>query len=242
MVVIHHRRAPLLLLAASLALAFFLSCRADPAPDAGFLDNPELMVKEKQLPFNAIWFKDGFDFKNYDSVVIKDIDTSHLLKLDWWDKAVIAFKTKKFSPAAEAQYLARYYKEQLAKSFSSNKDQSFAVLAEPKDSSLIVELALVEVVPTKVWLNSISYLLIGPVSLGSTAMEGRLRDAKTGLVVCEFKDRELGQMDLVSIADLQWYSHSKHTIDNWADKIVEIFFAGPQGKVSASSTVTLRPW
>lgn len=225
-----------------LVTTFLLSCKANPAPNAGFLDNPELMIKEKNMPFNTIWFKKGFDFKDYNSVVIDDIDTSHLLKADWWDEAVLASKSKDFNPEEEAKFLAKYYKTQLVKSFSSSKEHKYTVVAEPTDKTLEIELAIVEVVPTKVWLNAITYILIGPVSTGSTAMEGRLRDAKTGEIVCEFKDRELGQMDLVSIADLEWYSHSKHTIDNWSDKIVEIFTAGVYGNVSTSSTVTLRPW
>jgi hypothetical protein len=107
---------------------------------------------------------------------------------------------------------------------------------------LSVELAIVEVVPTKVWLNAIGYIAIGALSSGTTAFEGRLRDGKTNEVIAEFKDREHGQIDIVSIADLTWYKHSEHTLRIWSEQIAHLCYRAPDEAISPMSTVTLRPW
>lgn len=222
---------------ALLALAI-ISCRASVAPDAGFIENPEVLKPDSKLPFDAVWLKEGVDLSKYNKVYIAPIDTTHLLKLDWWDRANVA----PGSEQAQAQDLTNYFREKLIKEFTTNERKTFTVVDKPSADALSVELAIVEVVPTKVWLNAIGYIAIGALSSGTTAFEGRLRDGKTNEVIAEFKDREHGQIDIVSIADLTWYKHSEHTLRIWSEQIAHLCYRAPDEAISPMSTVTLRPW
>ena len=87
-----------------------------------------------------------------------------------------------------------------------------------------------------------SVLVVTALDQGTTAFEGRFRDGKTKEVIAEFKDREYGQMDVVSLADFEWGRHSRHTVEVWGDDLEEVCYAPPGGSVSGMSTVTLRPW
>lgn len=214
------------------------SCRAPAAPDAGFIENPQVLANDKRLPFDAVWFKEGVDLNRYSKVYIAPIDTTHLLKLDWWERANMVKGTEQ----SQAASLTTYFKDKLAEAFKSQPKKTYTVVDTPDSESLRVELAIVEVVPTKVWLNAIGYLALGPLSSGTTAFEGRLRDSASNQVIAEFKDREYGQMDVVSTADLTWFSHSKYTIKTWSDQIAHICYRAPDESIAPMSTVTLRPW
>ena len=213
-------------------------CRAPVAPDAGFIQDPQVLKKDSKLPFDAVWFKEGVNLNQYSKVFVAPIDTTHLLKLDWWEKANFAAGTEQ----SQADSLGSYFQDEVTKAFKSQSSKGYVLVDAPDAANLRVELALVEVVPTKVWLNALGYVVAGQLSSGTTAFEGRLRDAKTNEVIAEFKDREYGQLDVLSVADLTWFSHSKHTIRAWSDEIARVCYQAPNTAISPMSTVTLRPW
>jgi len=213
-------------------------CRAPTAPDAGFVQAPQALKHDSRLPFDAVWFKEGVDLSKYSKVYIAPIDTTHLLKLDWWDQANFASGSEQ----DQAAQLTTYFREKLVEALTKNSHKTYSVVDTPDAQTLRIELAIVEVIPTKVWLNAIGYLAIGALSTGATAFEGRLRDGATNEILAEFKDQEYGQFDLVSIADLTWFKHSEHTIRIWSDQIAHACYRAPDESIAPMSTVTLRPW
>jgi hypothetical protein len=208
------------------------------APDAGFVPQPELLHPDARLPFDAVWLQEGVDLRSYKKVFVAPIDTTHLLKLDWWERADITPGDQK----QQASQLADYFRDRVIKAFQNDPNKTYQVADAAEPDALLVELAIVEVVPTKVWLNAIGYAVAGALSQGTTAFEGRLKDAKTGRVVAEFKDREFGQLDLISINDLTWYRHSEHTLRAWSDELVKVCNRTPTEAIAPMSTVTLRMW
>lgn len=215
-----------------------LGCRAKALPDSGFLEQPELVKPDSRLPFNAAWIKDDANLLGYKKVYVAPVDTTHLLKLDWWQKAAIA-------PGDQQQWaadLAKYFQDEMKAQFTDGDDNKYQVVDTPDDETLIIELAIVEVVPTKIWLNAIGYAILGAVDQGETGFEGRLRDGKTKKVIAEFKDHEYGQFDVVSVRDLEWAAHSRHTIRSWSDELEQTCYAPPNEAVSGMSPVTLMPW
>lgn len=221
------------------ALSVILSgCKAAPAPDAGFIQHPEVLREDDKMPFDAVWFKDGVEFSRFKTVYIAPVDTTHLLKQDWWDKANFGAGDRE----VQAQQLAEYFRNEVKGQFTDADANRYTVVDAPDDDTLIVELAIVEVVPTKVWLNAIGYVFLGALDQGVTAFEGRFKDGKTKEVVAEFKDREFGQMDIVSIADFEWNRHSRHTVEIWGDDLEEVCYVQPGQAIADMSTVTLRPW
>ena len=222
----------------AVASTSLLGCRATAAPDAGFLDKPQLLQQNDKLPFDDTWLKSDVNLLGYKKVYVAPVDTTHLLKLSWWERAAIA-------PGDQQQWakdLAQYYRDKMVAQFSDDDPNNYQVVDTPDDETLIMELAIVEVVPTKVWLNAIGYATIGALDQGATAFEGRFRDRKTKEVIAEFKDREFGQLDLVSVRDLEWDGHSRHTIRAWSDDLEQICYLQPGQAIAPVSTVTLLPW
>ena len=219
------------------AMIMLAGCRAAPAPDAGFLSQPELLAKSEDLPFDDFWVHPDANLASYTKVYVAPVDTQHLLKQSWWDKVNITFDEQ-----GSVDKLAGIFQKDMGNSFKEYDTKKYTVVDQPDDETLIVELALVEVVPTKIWLNTVTEVFVGGLDQGTTAFEGRLRDGKTKAVISEFKDREFGQMSIASVADLEWYAHSRHTLGGWADDLTEVLNRKPGEKLSKMSTVTLRPW
>jgi len=225
-------------LGALLISSMVMGCRAKTLPDAGFLDQPQLLQANDKIPFNAAWIKEDADLLSYTKVYVAPVDTTHLLKLDWWQRASL-------EPGDQQKWaddLANYFRDKMKAQFTDDDPNKYQVVDTPDDQTLIIELAIVEVIPTKVWLNTIGYLVAGAVDQGETGFEGRLRDGKTKRVIAEFKDHEYGQIDLVSVRDLEWDGHSRHTLQGWSDELEEVFYRQPDQIVSGMSPVTLMPW
>jgi hypothetical protein len=215
-----------------------MGCRATAAPDAGFLDKPQLLQPNDKLPFDDTWLKSDANLLGYKKVYVAPVDTTHLLKLSWWERAAIASGDQQ----DWAKDLADYYQQKMVAQFADDDANRYQVVGTPDDETLIIELAIVEVVPTKVWLNAIGYATIGALDQGATAFEGRFRDGKTKEVIAEFKDREFGQLDLISVRDLEWDGHSRHTIRVWTDDLEDLCYLQPGQAIAPVSTVTLLPW
>ena len=117
-------------------------------------------------------------------------------------------------------------------------------MARPGSRTVILEMALVELVPTKVWLNTVTVgLTTGtPVNRGTVAIEGRIRDGASGKVIATFADREVSKASIVNRADLTWYFHAHRIIDEWAAQLVALVNARESEIVKRSSPFTLKPW
>ncbi len=222
-------------------LSILLACRAAPAPDAGFIDHSELLSEDHNIPFDSVWGTPDLKWKSYQQIYIAPVDTSHLIETSWWDHFTMVYWFE--SRADEAKMLAAYMQNSVREAFKKDS-KLFKVLDQPTQAAgtLVLELALVEVVPTKVWLNTITYPFLGAVSLGSAAVEGRVREASTGKIIARFKDNENGQMSLISIADLTWHQHAKNIIDNWSADMVAVTNAEPGTLIGRNSIFTLKPW
>src|SRR5687768_5368970 len=174
---------PLLVLSILLALSA-IGCKAKPAPAVGFAD-PELMTSDPNIPFQKFWRKPDVNWEHYRKVYIADVSTDYMLNLTDWQKG-----ERKKQIEKDTHDLALYTRDAFKKAFSKDPTQRFEVLDESTDASetLIFELALIEVVPSKVTLNALGY---APFFIGfglnvvrglandksSVAFEARVRDA-----------------------------------------------------------------
>lgn len=70
-----------ILLGATL-LSIPLGCKTAPAPDAGFLEEPERMAPQKErFPFDRVWVKPDVQKEDYDYLVIAPVNTQAACKI-----------------------------------------------------------------------------------------------------------------------------------------------------------------
>lgn len=220
-----------------ITLLFALGCRATPAPDMGFTGESSRMAKDEELPFNRVWYDRSVDWDSYNKIVVAPVNTTYLLEMGWWQKSSFAGNDQ------NAQEIAKYFRDQLIKAFNKQDSENrFQVVSQRGPNTLVLELALVEVIPTKAWINAASIMYVGGIDQGSAAIEGKVRDGSTGQMIGALADRQQGKASLVSVKDFMWWSHAKSICQEWSKKLVEVFNRKEGERVKPQGTVTLKPW
>jgi len=153
------RRFPRLAVALAIAVASLSGCslansvlKAGPAPDSGFLDEPERMAEHRErAPFNRIWVEDGFRVGDYHSLVVAPVNTNHALARSTWAK----INLREFEVEDDLQGIAGEFRQTVIDAFRNAPDNHFAIVDAPDDQTLVLELAITELVPSKAFLATI---------------------------------------------------------------------------------------
>jgi len=230
----------------ALALLGVVGCpsKARPAPGVGFI-SPEGLIHSPKYPFQKIWFKDNVDWSRYTQICIVPVNTEYLLKMDWWKRVERGAWIEE-----DAKKLGQYTQRTFQEAFRHDERRRFTVVEAPGPNTLIGEIALVEIVPSKVTLNAIGYapfvgtaakLLRNTTSKSSVAFEARVRDGATGEIVALFADREEEKMAPINVKDLTWYGHAESIIWEWAHQFVKVANRKKGEEVKDSKPFTLKP-
>jgi hypothetical protein len=133
---------------------------------------------------------------------------------------------------------------------------------KPGPDTLILEMAVVQLVPSKAELQALSLVPVGFVGTiatgvmagggaltgsedqgkGVVAMEGRARDGASGNIVCMFADREHPPTAIVDLKALSWWEPAKPICDRWARQFVEFQTSPPGTKIKAMPNFELLVW
>jgi len=232
-----------------LTAALLFGCKASPAPSVGFAD-PKELKHDPLIPFDKFWYKPDVDWNSYDKIYVADINTSYMLKMTDWQKG-----ERKGDIEKDVHTLAVYTRNSIMKAFREDPNHRFIVIDSPTNDphALVFEMALIEVVPSKVLLNVLGY---APFYVGTAitlvrtmandestaAFESRTRDAATGEIVMLAADREAQQYAPIDLRGLTWYSDAEGIIDDWSKQFVKIAERKPGEKIKGTSTFRLLPW
>ncbi|MGZ8219511.1 DUF3313 family protein [Methylomagnum sp.] len=222
----------------------------EPAPNAGFIEQPGRQTQRADLPFQKVWIKPGFDKSPYKELVVAPVNTQYMMEMDWLHEASSAswFGDVKKDIAE----LARYFHHQVVTAFQNDPKHRFQILNNPEDHrqpALRLELALIEIDPSTPVLHALSWA--GPIGTGSAmgavnqrraAFEARLRDLQTGEVVATFADRDMADVGPLDLTRLTWYGPAKGIMDRWAGQFVQVANRQPGEAVTDPTPFTLRPF
>jgi len=239
------------LLGLALLSAGVLACKAKPAADSGFLAHPEMMSEQRDLyPLHRVWFSPGWDSERYTTIVVRPVNTDYVEQASMWDKTTLKGGRLEEDLADLAAFTENAFREAI----SADEQHRFTLVDTADKSSLILEIALVEVVPNKAELGALGLaatVVAAPVGAGIAAketakgvvaIEARVTHAATGEIVAMFVDREAGKFGPINLRRATWYGHAHKIIEEWADQFVEIVNAPPGEKVEDTATFTLLPW
>lgn len=237
-----------LLLAAS---AMGCAGKAASAKPAGFVSS-EGMRHNPKLPFHRIWRDRSFDFESRRHLHIAAVNTEYLLTHTWWQGFARGSQAH-----VDAADLGIEFRQRVIAEFREDPAHRFSVVDDAaldglRDITIIPELAIVDLVPNKALIQSLTYpagpfgLLAGQGmdALGSTsiAMEGRVRDGATGEIVLTVADREMNKSGLLNIKNFTWYAHVREIIEEWALQFRLVANKPPDVTIPDSAAWRLLPW
>lgn len=227
--------------------------KADPAPDSGFLAEPENMEENRErAPFHRMWAEPTFDALGYDSILVAPVNTDFVLEQSTWAKA----NPRNIRIDEDLEKIALEMRETVIEAFREAEENRLAIVDTPGDKTLILELALTELVPSKAFLGLIGVAafaappVVGApagaaaamVNDGWMAIEGRVRDGDTRRVVAMFADREKAKTRILDLQAVTWYGHAHEIIRDWAGQFVQLANTPKDVQVEDSSAFTLKPW
>jgi hypothetical protein len=240
-------------LLAGLTLA---GCKAAEVPNSGFNPHPELMSKDDTVPFQRTYWNNKYDPNAYHEIFIAPVNTDFVSAQGFWEKANIAYIDKK-RVKEDIASMANYTQQSFTQAFRDDPNHRFMVVDAAGPNTLILELALVQVVPSKAVLNAIGCVTFIPavvglagsaatksqdVGKGVVAIEGRVRDGKTGEIVGMFADCEHPKSAILDLKALNWWAPAKAIIDEWSQQLVAVANRPPGTVVKDSPAFELLVW
>jgi len=238
--------------------------KARPAPDSGFLPYPErLKPMPERAPFNSAYVPNPKRLEElrmkYQFVSILPINT---LPAESKIRALKLTSASERERVSDLHELGGYFHERLRNAFSNYDGdglsaegvpiavRKFTVLDEPTNETLVLEIAITEISPNLPEVSAIAAVagvffpgsgLIRLFGSGSIAIEGIVRDGRTGEMLAEFRDREADKSAPISVRDYQMYAHIRRSLDDWADQLAELAGTMSTHQVRDSLPFTLNP-
>jgi len=136
---------------------------------------------------------------------------------------------------------AKYTEDAFKKAIKEDPNKRFQLVDKPGPNTLVLEIALVKVVPGKpikgALKNAANLTPIGaiimPLKMGkqgytdspgqaSVAIEGRLTDSRTGEYFAMFADRRKQKTAVFNANDFTAYGNLRQIVDEWANGFVII--------------------
>lgn len=244
----------------ALLLAALASCRstnqflkakaADPSP---FLEHQnETFTDRERVPFHRIWRpRDQRDLRTAASRTDIFIAPVRLDLLRPVSQALARKEIEVGGIARREQNVAAHIRSEFTRAFMNSPGRRYRPVSAPGKNSVTLELALIELNPTSPTGNGVKMALkfvIGPFAglggyftKGNIAIEGKLRDSRTGALLFQFADNQSDKMTFYSLRDFYPYAHANAAIKEWAEAF-ELFTRTPASyRVEGSLCFTLDP-
>lgn len=244
-----------------LAALVLAGCKAGEVPNSAFNPHPELMSKDANVPFQRIYRGDEFDPKAHHEIFIAPVNTDFISAYGFWEGMNLAnFDKKKLKK--EIAELADYTKQSFTKAFREDPNHCFTVVDAAGPDTLTLELALVQVVPSRAVFSAVRFVpvpwlggaatVVGiaggvasnsqDVGKGAVAIEGRFRDVRTGEIIAMFADCEHPKSAILDFKALNWWAPAKVIIDDWAQQLVGVVSNPPGTVIKDSPAFELLVW
>lgn len=222
--------------------------KAPPSAGAGFVPVQQ-MTKRPGSPFNKAWVKPGVNWQRYRTIYIAPVHTEYLIKANWWQQSIRADQMQQ-----DVRHMAAFMRTQFIKAFRNDPQHRLRVVSAPERGSLTLELALTELVPSKVLLNAIK--IAGPYGSGlaaavaergaeaqsAVAFEARIKDSSTGETLAMAADKEYAVTRPLDLKGFTWYGNVEDIITTWSNQFVQVANRRPGEIVKPASTFSLKPW
>jgi hypothetical protein len=251
---------------AAVAFSGCHSLRAAPAQTTPFLAHgDQLHTLDSSSPWDAAWSaKSGEIMLNKPDIRTMyiapvNIDYLNKTKNDQGQEVVNVTLS-----AEDIQAMTDLLNKSFIDAIKNNPATNLRIVDQRADAMLVLEIALVELVRTKIGVNAVtdvggllipgSKLIADSVAVGgqaaggafaggTIAFEGRISDVKTGEVLVEFKDRETAPASILpNYRDFEEFGWSRKTVENWSSEFAQVFVVTDKGNVQAASDFSFVPW
>jgi len=249
----HTRLVPCL--TAALLATVLPSCQLlvpAPAADSGFNPRTTATANSRAAFLQQVWIADSYRGKpvseQFSSVYIAPVSTRFMAEQSWWQQQT---PMRQESLSEDTRAIATRMRQQFMAAIINNRAHKISLARAPGPGVLVIELALVELVPSKAYWNAAATAagfavpgagFLSIAGRGSIAIEGRARDGATNSIIATFKDRRADKTAPVDLGKYTWYHGAEANITDWAAEFAEFLNTPPSHVVKRAKSITLKPW
>ena len=178
-----------------------------------------------------------YKIEDFDKIAIAPISTSHLRNLGWWDKKNTTTYTENrpdgpgpgFRPGGNqgmGGQMIKFFEEKIEEAFKHTPNSRFKLVeyGEIDRKTIVLALAVTEIVPVKKYLIGADLIGDGTLRGGTVAIEGLVKQGKTNKLIAMFQDRRVNTKDIdyVDETKISYYSHAKPIMKEWSKLFVSL--------------------
>jgi hypothetical protein len=184
--------------------------------------------KISRLPFERAWRNASIDPTQYSHIVLRPVTTRYL-RTGEWKQSQSTFVKDEQSFKTHAAELARHWDASLRHAFASPENRLRLAGGTGQPGTLVVEIAITEVVFGRPAANAASYAVAGggaafaAMFSPSVAFEARVTDGATGQLVATASDRKATKIKLIGLDKLSFTQSNIEICDQWAQEIMQAF-------------------
>ncbi len=227
--------------------------KAKPVPLSPFLEHPTAMrVERERMPVHGLWRTDNEGALKRvlakKELYIAPVQLEYLRPIK---KPLVRYEVSQGTVELDMYGMADLLRNEFEDSFSRSPSPRYSITPRPSAQSVTLELALIELNPTSPTGNAVktaAKFFVGPLASlggfftkGNVAIEGKVRNSKTGELIFEFADNEADRMTLYSVRDFKPYGHAAHAFKEWAEQFEMFTRTPPSAKVQETRFFTFAP-
>jgi hypothetical protein len=235
-----------------LLLLFLLGCslkeRAAPVV-ATFLDGVPVESTVEGIPFEHAWLGPTRKEREYHSVYIKPV-RADMLSPDEWKRSRGLAVTSKEEFDKIAAVLARYFRIRLLGELNKVANPRFEVVEAPREDSLVVELALTELVLSEPVVRGLGLaapvpgvdVALSTISDPHVAFAARATDSSGTKLLATVADRRFPPVRVIDLNKLRATSSAREIVSQWSRELAETIQTDELTPVERSSWYSLWVW
>jgi|JI6StandDraft_1071083.scaffolds.fasta_scaffold01091_8 hypothetical protein len=222
------------------------------APDSGFNPQTTATKNERTAFLQEAWISPAYQgtsvSQKFKSVYFAPVNTQYMAKQSWWQAQT---PLRQNDLAQDTQKIATLLRHEFITAVAKHPAHKMKLALTPGPDTLVIEMALVELVPSKAFWNAASTAAgfavpgAGYLSMagrGSIAIEGRARNGADNSIIATFKDRRTDKVAPVNLSKYTWYHGAEQNIGEWAAEFASFLNTTPNETIKRTSRVTLKPW
>jgi hypothetical protein len=182
----------------------------------------------RRLPFERSWRDPSLRAAGYSRIVLRPVSTAWL-RTNQWEQSASTFVSSEQVFAERARELARHWDASLRGAFAAPENRLTLAADATQPGTLVLEIALTEVVFGRPAANAASYAVAGggvasaALFSPSVAFEARVLDGATGRVVATASDRRSTKVKLVALDKFTFTQSNIEICNEWSRQIMQAF-------------------
>ena len=216
---------------------------------ATFLDGVPVESSMQDIPFMHSWIDPQAKISAYSTLYIKPVRTD-LLPEEMWlrSRGLAVSSADEFQK--DAAVIARYFRIRLLSELKSTESQRFTVVDAPDATSLVLEIALTELVLSEPLVRAAALavpfpgidLALSTISDPHVSFAARFTSPDGKHLIATAADRRFPPVRLIDLNKLRARSSAREIVAHWARQLAQSIQLDEFKKVEGNSWFSILPW